>query len=885
MKEIFDPKTVAVIGATEKEGSVGRAVMENLLEGKKRHIFPVNLKRKEVLGVPCFPAMGNLPEPPDLAVIATPAATVPNLVETCARVQTQGIIILSAGFKETGSEGRHLEERIRDIRRKHPVRIIGPNCLGIIRPTVGLNASFLKSDPQKGNIALISQSGALGSAVLDWAMNAHIGFSMFASLGSMVDMDFGDLIDFLGRDPDTRSIMLYMESVGHAKKLMSAARGFARNKPIIVIKPGKFAESARAALSHTGAMAGDDHVYGAAFRRVGMLRVKEISDLFNTAEVLQSGHLPRGSRLAIVTNAGGVGVMATDVLIERGGRLAELSRETLEKLETVMPPHWSQGNPVDVLGDANIDAYRQAVDICLRDEGVNGVLIIYTPQGAAGAEELASALAEVIGQHRKPVITVWMGGWKAERGRAVFLEHRIPSYSAPEDAVKTYLYMAKYARNLELLYETPEELSVDEAPPKHNLKALIRRIVRDGRTLLTEEESKRFLANYGIPITSTLHVESLDEAMDATGKTGYPVVLKIVSPDITHKSDVGGVATCVTSQEVLKREYPALLERVRARAPEARIAGVSVQPMIERIDYELILGMKKDKDFGSVILFGAGGIGTELFGDFAVGLPPLNQTLARRLMEETRVYTMLKGYRGRPPADMRPLEQILVRFSNLVVDFPEISEMDINPLAVSEGRTYALDCRIVIDEGALNLQAPYPHLVITPYPTRYVMPWKLKDGTPVLLRPIRPEDEPLEREMLGSLSEESLRGRFFQVIKKIPHEMLIRFCNIDYDREIAIVGEVQDDGVRKLIGIGRLIVDTDFRNSEFAVVVHDDYQGSGLGYKLIDTLIGIAQEKNLEHIHGDVLQENKKMLRVCEKLGFTVENTADGISRLTLLLK
>jgi acetyltransferase len=611
MKEIFDPKTIALIGATEKNDSVGRAVMENLLQGENRRIFPVNLKRNQVLGVPCFPNMGDLPEAPDLAIIATPAATVPDLVEACARVQARGIIILSAGFKETGSEGRRLEERIREIRRENPVRIIGPNCVGIIRPTVGLNASLLKADPEKGNIALISQSSALGSAVLDWAMNAHIGFSMFASLGSMIDMDFGDLIDFLGRDPHTRSIMLYMESVGQAKKLMSAARGFARNKPIIVIKPGKFAESARAALSHTGAMAGDDQVYGAAFRRVGMLRVKEVSDLFNTAEVLQSGHLPRGPRLAIVTNTGGVGVMATDVLMEQGGQLAEFSTETLGKLDAVMPPHWSKGNPVDVLGDAGIDAYRHAVNICLRDDGVNGVLVIYTPQGGAEAEELASALSEVAGQHRKPVITVWMGGQKAERGRAVFLEHRIPSYNAPEDAVKTYLYMAKYARNLELLYETPEELSVDEAPPKHNLKALIRRIVRDGRTLLNEEESKRFLGNYGIPVTATLHADSLDEAMDATGKTGYPVVLKIVSPDITHKSDVGGVATCVSSNEVLTREYQALLERVQVRAPEARITGVSVEPLIERIDYELIVGMKKDKDFGSVILFGAGGIGTD----------------------------------------------------------------------------------------------------------------------------------------------------------------------------------------------------------------------------------------------------------------------------------
>ncbi len=885
LKPVFDPKSIALIGATEKEGSVGRAVLENLLAGDDRHIFAVNPNREQALGERCFSAVSSLPEAVDLAIIATPAPSVPDIVQECARFGVRGAMILSAGFKEAGAEGCRLEQQIGKLRRIHPIRIIGPNCLGMIRPTIGLNASFLKVTPAKGNIALISQSGALGSTLLDWAVSAHIGFSMFASLGSMIDIDFGDLIDFLGRDRDTRSIMLYMESVGNARKLMSAARGFARNKPIIVVKPGKYAESARAARSHTGAMAGDDQVYRAAFRRAGMVRVNQVSDLFNAAEVLQSKRLPKGRTLAIVTNAGGIGVIATDALIEMGGKLAEFSKKGMEKLNTVMPPHWSRGNPVDVLGDCSVENYRQAVEFCLSEESVNGVLVIYTPQGAAGSDELARTMVEIAQRSHKPLIAVWMGGERARLGREIFLRNSIPAYDTPEDAVQTYLHMAKYSRNLELLYETPEELSVDQAPPKHHLKAFIRRVVREGRNLLNEEESKRFLLNYGIPVTKIHEAGDVEQALAAAAQAGYPVVLKIVSPDITHKSDVGGVVTAICSDEALRREYDALLQRVHRASPQARIAGVTVQRMVERIDYELILGAKKDKDFGSVILFGMGGVGTELFHDVAMGLPPLNQTLARRLMDETRVHRMLQGFRGRRPADMRELEQILVRFSNLVVDFPEIAEMDINPLAVSEGNAWALDARIIIDEKSLEADAPYRHLVISPYPSRYITPWKLSDGREVLLRPIRPEDEPLEREMLSTLSEESLRGRFFQVIRNIPHEMLTRFCNIDYDREMAIVAEIREQEQRRIIGIGRLIIDPDFRNSEFAVVVHDDYQGTGLGYKLIDSLIGIGQERNLEHIHGDVLSDNKRMLRVCEKLGFTVERGPDGISRLTLQLK
>ena len=904
IKKIFNAEKIAMIGATEKENSVGRAIMENLMlsiegteaggikdtcEGRniKRKIFPVNPGRKSVLGIDCYDSITSVPERVDLAIIATPARTVPDIVEQCGKAEVEGVIIVSAGFKEIGEEGKMLEKQISEIRERYHIRIIGPNCMGIIRPNNSLNASFLKVNPQPGKIALISQSGALGSAILDWAINARIGFSMFASLGSMIDVDFGDLIDFLGDDPGTRSIMIYMESVGNAKKFVSAARGFARNKPIIIVKPGRFAESARAVLSHTGAMASDDHVYEAAFKRAGVVRVKEIEDLFNAAEVLDSKNLPKGPRLAIITNAGGPGVMATDALIEMGGSLAKLPEKSIKALDEVLPGYWSRGNPIDLLGDADTERYIQAINICLESPEVDCLLIIYTPQGAAKPVDLAEKVSQVAKKAYKPLITVWMGGSDAQKARELFFEENIPSYRTPEEAVKTYRYMYLYSRNLELLYETPAELPVDQAPPKNNLKALIRRLAKSGRFVLNENDSKKFLVNYGIPIVKPYIAKSADEAARKANIAGYPVVMKIVSEDITHKTDAGGVILNIHSEEKLKVEYEKLMCRVNEFFPSANIEGVMVEKMLDNIDYEIILGAKKDKEFGSVILFGMGGISTEIFKDFSVALPPLNQTLARRMIEETKIYQMIKGYRGKEPCDMKQLEKIIVSFSNLIVDFPEIAEIDVNPLSISCGKAYALDARIIIEKNPHDYTQgghQYPHLVITPYPTRYIMPWKLNDGTDVLLRPIKPEDEPLEYEMLTTLSEEALLRRFFQVIVNISHEMLTRFCNIDYDREIAIVAELKDGEKRRIIGIGRLIVEPDFRSGEFAVVVHDDYQGRGLGYKLVDTLIGIAVEKGLEKIYGVVLSDNHSMLKICEELGFVIKWLSGGLSRVELEL-
>src|SRR5512137_1168357 len=886
MMKMFNPATIALIGASGEEGSIGSSLLKNLRSSQGRTIFAVNKNRQAIGGLVCHASIADVPERVDLAVIATPAPTVPQIVEECGKAEVGGLVIISQGFREMGADRGKLEAEITEIRKRYGMRILGANCLGFIRPNLGLNVSFLQDVPEGGKIAFITQSAAFGKTLLDWGMSAHIGFSMFISLGSTLDVDFGEMIDFLGNDPHTRSIVIYMEdTLGDVKKFASAARGFARNKPIVMLKPPHLAALAQKGLSHTGLLAGPDEVYDAILRRVGVVSVKEAQDLFNLASVLCSKNHPKGPRLAIITNAGGVGTMATSRLIRSGGALAEFSLETVNALGAVMPPYWKGGNPVDVFRDADVERYEKVIRICMNEPGTDGVLIIFTPQEAARSGELAEAILAVAKHEHKHIITTWLGGNEVREGRELLVRNGLPAYETAEDAVRTYLYMWNYERNLQLQYETPSELRVDEGPPKNHLKAIIRRVCNEGSFVLNEEESRKFLVNYGIPTMKTHTTFDAGEAAAAADEFGYPVVLKVDSPDIMFRPDVGGIVTGISSEAELKDEYVKLLERVRKLSPKSAITGITVQKMIEMIDYELILGAKRDKDFGTVILFGMGGIGVQIFRDFSVGLPPLNQTLARRLMEETEVYKMLRGYRGKVPADLRQLEQIIVSFSNLIVDFPEILEMDVNPIAISNGRACALDARIILDRSCPIHTVPYPHLVITPYPARLVVPWRLSDGTEVLLRPIRPEDEPLQHEMLSSLSDETLRARFFQTIRNISHEMHIRLCNIDYDREMAIVAEIKQNGGRRLIGIVRLIIEPDFKKGEFAVIVHDDYQGKGLAYKLLDMVIGIAQERGLAEFYGYVQPGNKKMLRACDRLGMTGELIPDGLIRVKLQLK
>ena len=650
-----------------------------------------------------------------------------------------------------------------------------------------------------------------------------------------------------------------------------------------MLKPGRYSESAAAALSHTGSMAGADEIYEAAFRRVGVVRVHEVADLFHAAEVLDSHRLPVGRDVAIVTNAGGLGVMATDSLIENGGRLAKLSDATMETLNGALPPYWSHANPVDVLGDATSERFEVAVKACLADSAVNGVLLIYTPQGNARPDEMAEKIAALAKGSQKPVVTALVGGETVENGRRIFQEAGVPCYETPEHAVKTYLGMYRYSRNLELLYETPADLPIDVAPPKHNLSAMIKRVAAAGRLVLTEEESKRFVTTYGMPIVRQSTATTVGEALKAASEIGYPVVLKVVSHEITHKNAAGGVEVGICAPEDLEKAYGRIMANVAENAPGAAVEGIAVQKMVRDIDYELILGMKKDWQFGSVLIFGAGGVRAEGLADFSVSLPPLNQVLARRMMEETRIFKAMKrSPRGVEPPDFCELEELLTMLSNIVVDFPEIAEIDVNPVVISHGKAHVVDARIVIDESVLAGKPKAPHLIITPYPTRYVSPWRMTDGTEVLLRPIKPEDEPMLGEMLATVSEQSLRFRFFGNVPKFDHDRLVRFTNNDYDREIAIIAELTQGAKKRIIGVARLMGDPERGTGEFATLIHDEFQGKGLGFKLVDLVIGIAQDKHFSVVTGYIAMDNRRMLKVVQELGFKRVGTDEGVTEVRL---
>jgi len=888
LHKIFNPRTVAVIGATDEEGSFGRAILENALASSRRAIYPVNPHREKALDRACWPDIASVPEEIDLAIIATPAVTVPGIVDACGRAGVGGLIIISAGFRETGEEGARLEEEIIRINQAYRMRIVGPNCLGIVRPAVDLKATFLRGDTEGGGIAFISDAGSFGRTLLDWGISSHIGFSAVISLGSAIDVTFWDVIDFLFEDPNTKSIILYMEEIrGDVKRFVSAARCFARVKPIILLKPPGLKKGNCHGLTHTGMMASHEDVLNALFRRIGVVRVREAHDLFNAASLLSSGNRPRGPRLAILTNAMGIGVIASRQLLAEGGKLAELSEKTIQTLDGVLPPWWNRENPVHLLRDADVSRYAAAAEIVLKDPGVDGLLTVYTPQDFADSQELAEALSAISAKTDKPLLTAWMGGSDVQRGRRLMQEKGNPAYESAEAAVRAYIYMSQYERNLHIIHETPAELPLDETPPKNHLKAIIRRSSRGDSLLLAEDESQKFLRNYGIPVVATRTAGTVEQALDAARAIGYPVVLKVASPDIVFRQDVGGVVTAIDSEIALRSAFQRIMEGVSSFAPQALVRGVVIQKMLEHIDYELIFGARKDAACGAAILFGHGGMGVEILRDFSVGLPPLNQTLARLLMEETGVYRMLQGFRGKQPADLRQIEKILVGFSRMIVDFPEILEMDISPLAVCQGKAVALDVRILLDREAISRNfLPYSHLAIAPYPTRHVTPWRLIDGAELILRPIRPEDEPLAYEMLSTCSEETIRSRYYQSIRNISHAMLVRSCHIDYDRDMTIVAEARSDKKRRLVGIGSLTVDVNGgKAGEFAIIVHDEFQKRGLASKLLDVLIGIAVERGLQEFYGFLEPTNGRMTSLCEKLGMTRSRSSDDLVRVSLPLE
>ncbi len=701
LSNFFNPKSIAVIGASDEEGTVGWRLFKNLVEnGYNGRVYPINIRKQKILGFKAYQSVEQLPERVDLAVIAVPAKVVPSIVEQCGKVGIDNIIIISAGFKEIGQEGKALEDRIAEIRSRYGMRIIGPNCLGLVRPSINLNATFLRRMPKAGNIALISQSGALGAAIVDWTIKEDIGLSVFISVGSMLDVDFGDLIDYIGNDPETKSILLYMEGVTDAKKFMKNARKVAKIKPIITIKSGRFSESAKAVASHTGSLAGEDNVYDAVFKRVGIVRVEEIQELFNCAEALAKQPLPNGPRLAIITNAGGPGIMAADALLARNGRLAVLSSKTMDTLNKALPSHWSKGNPIDLIGDADTERYRVALEACLEDDGIDGILVIYT-QSFLDSVELAHTIIDVYSKSKsrsKPLLTSLMGQWEAHK---ILNRYGIPTYDTPEQAVKTFMYMYQYKNRLELLDGSPEPYTSTTtisitSDKKDRLLSIINNALNEGRAVLNEVEAKEFISCYNIPTVKTLIANDEDSAVKIADMLGYPVVLKILSPDIVHKTDVGGVILDLKNEQEVRYAYREMMRNVKMKRPDARILGVTVQPMVSKRGVEVILGSKNDPIFGPVILFGMGGVGVEIFKDFTLELPPLNSKLARSMIEGTNVYNLLKGYRGMPAADISKLEEVMVSFSQMLIDFPQIREVDMNPIIVHMDNITVLDARIVI---------------------------------------------------------------------------------------------------------------------------------------------------------------------------------------------
>lgn len=894
LEAMFAPRNMAVIGASETPGSVGRALMQNL-QSLERRVFPVNPKYPAVFGLDAVATITAVKEKVDLAIIATPAPTVPGLIRECAAAGVPAAIILSAGFRESGAAGAELERRCLSEARRAQMRLLGPNCLGLMMPQAKLNATFASGLARPGHVAFLSQSGALCSAVLDWSFRENVGFSAFVSVGSMLDVGWGDLITHFGDDPSTQSIICYMESVGDARSFLSAARAVALTKPIIVLKVGRTEAAAQAAASHTGALTGRDAVLDAAFRRVGVLRVNTIGELFNTAELLAKQPQPRGPRLTLVTNAGGPGALGTDALIASGGQLTALSPATRTALDQLLPPYWSHGNPIDVLGDADAARYSRAVELAAQDPESDGVLVILTPQAMTDAKGVAEALCSQAKQITKPLLTSWMGGAAVDEAKNLLNTAGIPTFDYPDTAARAFALMWQYHDNLRSLYETPalaseteaddgaklgstfaEESAVPRVGSKERADALLATVRKAGRTLLTEVEAKQLLSFYGIPTVETRVAFTEDEAVKQAEQLGFPVAVKLFSETLTHKTDVGGVHLDVHTPLAVRQAWQAIVQSVGERAGSQHFLGVTVQPMIRRDGYELILGSSLDAQFGPVLLFGLGGQLVEVFQDTVLGLPPLNATLARSLMERTKIFTALQGVRGRPPVDLAALEQLLVRFSQLVAEQRWIAELDVNPLLVSPERLLALDARVVLHPPTTD-EANLPRLAIRPYPIRYVWPGKLRDGTPVTIRPIRPEDESLLVQFHQTLSERSVYLRYFAPLKldeRIAHERLSRLCFIDYDREMALVVERHDPRRQKaeILGVGRLSKLHGVNEAELALTVSDPWQRHGLGTQLVKRLVQVARDERLDRITLRMLADNHAMRQLALKAGFVVEH-------------
>jgi acetyltransferase len=879
---IFRPRSVVLIGATDRLGSAGGVTMQNLLHaGFQGSIFPVNPKHKTVAGMPAYPDVRSLPSAPDLAVICTPPQICPQLIAELAARGTRGAIVITAGFAELGNEdGRRLQQAMLDAARPHLVRIVGPNCLGVLSTRVGLNASFAPSNAKKGGIAFIAQSGAMVTTVLDWANARSIGFSHLVSLGDMADVDFGDMLDYLASDPATSAILLYIEAVTNARKFLSAARAAARLKPVIAIKAGRHQAAAKAATSHTGAMAGSDGVYAAAFRRAGILRVGDLDELFDAVATL--ARPPRFSRddLTILTNGGGPGVLATDVLLDCGGRLTELSEHTRAKLDAVLPPTWSHGNPVDIIGDASPERYAATLEILLAAPETNAVLVINCPTAIASSIEAAQAVSRVASAKHGPVLTNWLGSRNAVSARILFDEAGLPTYETPSDAIRGFMHLVQYRKGQQVIAEVPSSVANEFTPDNGGAHRIVARALDAGESWLNAADVSRLLECYGIPAPRASLAASPGAAARLAQEFGVPIALKIVSPDITHKSDVGGVALDLKDGDAVRNAAETMLARVAAAAPEAKVTGFVVQEMIRLPGaYELIAGMTVDRQFGPVILFGHGGTAAEIIADRALALPPLNLRLAHELIAQTRIFRQLQGYRDRPRAAIEEIALTLVKLSQLICDLDEVVEIDLNPLLADAERVVAVDARIRLERQAA---VHGNRLAIRPYPKELERQEQLSSIGNLKLRPIRPEDAPMLGQLIADLTPEDARFRFFTPVRSFDPSTLARFTQIDYDREMAFVA-FADDVPDRLLAVVRLAADPDNIRAEFAIVVRSDMHRRGLGRLLLAHLVKYARNRGISELFGEVLTGNRPMIALCSQLGFTISTTeSPDLLRATL---
>lgn len=874
LDKMFKPKSLALIGASVGKGTLGYVVMKNLLAGDfSGVILPVNPKYKNVSGVHTYHDIASLPVVPDLAVICTPARTIPGIIKELGERGSRAVVVLSAGLREKIDE-KTLEQLALDAAKPYGLRILGPNCVGLLIPSIGLNASFAHTNSLPGNLALVSQSGALCTTILDWAKSRGIGFSHFISLGDSADVDFGDLLDYLGSDASTHGILLYIESVKLARKFMSAARATSRNKPVIVIKSGRVAEGAKAATSHTGALAGSDEVFDAAIRRAGMLRVNTINQLFDAVETLAHTRRIKGNRLIILTNGGGPGVLATDDLIGHGGQLAELSSETMQALDKILPATWSKANPVDIIGDGGADRYVNVLKILLKDANYDAILVMLVPAAVIDNKEVAKVVAEEINKTNKPILTCWMGENGVAEAREIFAQASIPSYDTPSSAIRAFMQAVEYGQNKQSLMEAPPSYTEGLEQDSACVCKVIKNALDEKRNILTEPEAKEILAAYGIPIVETKIANSVDNVLTIADELGFPVALKVLSPDITHKSDVGGVLLGIDSGQTLRIAAEGMLARINKLRPNARIDGFTVQKMENRPGaHELIIGVATDPIFGPVVLFGQGGIAVEIMNDKAVALPPLNMKLANELIMRTRISKLLGGYRDVPAADLEAIKLTLVKISQLIIDIPEIVELDINPLFADSKGVIALDARIKVEASDKKGSERF---VIRPYPKELEESITIDTGQQILLRPIRPEDEAAHHDFLDKTNPKDIYFRFFKTANNFCHPFLARFTQIDYDREMAFIATIKDSSNKtETLAVIRAVSDANNNEVEIAIIVRTDMQSHGIGKKLMEKVIHYCRARGTKRLTGQVLLKNKAMIHLAKKFNFEVKASVE----------